>query len=99
VCFSSALHSVPFGATIPFFFFFFLAPPTIAAVAQRGRDKRSLVQGSLRIGDQQRRMYPHRRDNNGARGACARWVIERELGLVHLTGDQSMPGAAEQVIE
>ena len=75
------------------------AAPTIAAVAHRGRDKRSLVQGSLRIGHQQRRMHPHRRADAGARWACARGVVERELGLVHLAGDKPMPGAAETVVK
>ena len=75
------------------------AAPAIAAVAQRGRDERSLVQGSLRIGHEQRRMHPHRRADARARWAGARRVVERELGLVHLAGDKPMPGAAETVVK
>ncbi len=44
-------------------------------------------------------MHAHRRADAGARGACARRVVERELGLMHLAGDQSMLGAAETVVK
>src|ERR1700733_9637638 len=44
-------------------------------------------------------MDAHRRADACARGARARGVVERELGLVHLAGDKSMPGAAEPVVK
>ena len=75
------------------------AAPTVGAVAERGVDKRPLVQGSLRIGHEQRRMHAHRRADAGARRAGARGIVERELERLHLAGDEPMPGAAEAVVE
>src|SRR5580698_10482499 len=44
-------------------------------------------------------MDAHRRADACARGACARGIVERELGLMHFACDESMPHAAETVVK
>src|SRR5690349_5341593 len=44
-------------------------------------------------------MHPHGGSDTRARRTGTRGVVERELRLVHLAGDQTMPRTAEALVE
>ena len=73
--------------------------PTLAAVAERRLDEGSVIERTTRIGNQQGGMHAHGRSDAGAGGAGTGRIVERELSLMHVAGDQTVLCAAETVVE
>src|SRR5688572_4664228 len=73
--------------------------PAIGVVAHCGIDERSLVETTLWIGHEKRRMHAHGRPDSRAGWASTGRIVEGELDLLHLACHQAMAVASKAVVE
>ncbi len=75
------------------------ATPTVMAVVHRRFDERPAIERPRRIGDQQGGVNTHRRPDSGAGRAGTGGIVEGELSLVHVAGNQTVFSASETAVE